>query len=309
MTSQHQMPLVVIILLNWNGYKDTLACLDSLAGIDYPNYQIVIIDNGSENESVAKIRAAHPDLQLEEAEENLGFVGGNNLGMQIAEELNADYILLLNNDTEVAPQFLSLMVEAAESDSQIGVVGPLIYYYEQPEMVWSAGGKIDWQRGDTFMIGLNEVDDGQFGDESCPVDFVTGCALLIKMQVVQQVGMMDPRFFAYFEETEWCVRVRRAGYKILHVPQAKIWHKISIVQRDATPYVVYYMTRNRLLFLKLTNANLVSWINTLKSMLRTLLAWTLKPKWRHKRLQRNAVIKGIIDYLVARWGKYEAKAG
>jgi GT2 family glycosyltransferase len=307
--SDLSMPLVAIIVLNWNSYEDTLACLDSLAKIDYPNYQLVLIDNGSEDESVAKIQTAYPDLPLEVTGENLGFVGGNNLGMQMAEKLGADYMLLLNNDTEVDPQFLNLMVAAAEADAQVGVVGPTIYYYDEPKVMWSAGGEIDWPRGDTSMVGLNQADEGQFGDEPRPVDFVTGCAFLIKAPVVQQVGMLDPRFFAYFEETEWCVRVQRAGYRILHVPQAKIWHKISIVQRDATPYVVYYMTRNRLLFLKLTKAGLISWLNTLKSMLRTTLAWTLKPKWRHKRLQRNAVLRGIFDYSIARWGKYEAKAG
>ncbi len=309
MQSDLSMPLVAIIVLNWNSYEDTLACLDSLAKIDYPNYQLVLIDNGSEDESVAEIQTAYPDLSLEVTGENLGFVGGNNLGMQMAEKLGADYMLLLNNDTEVDPQFLNLMVAAAEADEQVGVVGPTIYYYDEPKVMWSAGGEIDWPRGNTFMVGLNQTDEGQFGDEPRLVDFVTGCAFLIKTPVVQQVGMLDPRFFAYFEETEWCVRVQRAGYRILHVPQAKIWHKISIVQRDATPYVVYYMTRNRLLFLKLTKAGLISWVNTLKSMLRTTLAWTLKPKWRHKRLQRNAVLRGIFDYSIARWGKYEAKAG
>ena len=125
------MPLVAIILLNWNSYQDTLACLDSLAKIDYPNYRLVVIDNGSEDESVAKIQAAYPDLPLAVTGENLGFVGGNNLGMQIAKNMGADYMLLLNNDTEVDPQFLGLMVTAAEKDEQVGVVGPTIYYYDQ----------------------------------------------------------------------------------------------------------------------------------------------------------------------------------
>ncbi len=303
-------PRVAIIILNWNGLEDTPACLASLNRLDYPAYDIVVVDNGSSDNSVAAIRAAYPQVTLIETGDNLGYVGGNNIGLKWAKAAGVDYALLLNNDTEVTPDFLSLLVETAEADPMIGIVGPTIYYFDRPEVIWSAGGIINWKRGNTCMIGLDEVDRGQFGQTPQPVDFVTGCALLIKMPLVEQVGPLDPRFFAYYEEAEWCVRVARAGYKILHVPQAKIWHKISPVTREASPQVHYYMTRNRLLFLKLSQVGLSPWLNTLLfDYGRTLLSWTLKSRWRHKAPQRRAMLQAIVDYGRGYFGKVEIAKG
>ncbi len=297
-------PLVAIIILNWNGHEDTLACLGSLSQLDYPNCQVIVVDNASEDDSVAIIRASHPWATLLENRENLGFVGGNNVGLAHAQTLGAAYALLLNNDTEVAPDFLSQLVQITETDPQIGIAGPMIYYFDQPDTIWSAGGEIDWQRGLTHMLGMNEPDRGQFGGTPRPVDFVTGCTLLIKMHIVAEVGMLDPRFFAYYEETEWCVRVRRAGYQIFHVPEAKIWHKITVAAREASPSVHYYMTRNRLLFLKLSHAGVRAWVYTLIfNYARILLGWTFHRKWRHKAPQRRAMLQAIADYGRGRFGK------
>jgi GT2 family glycosyltransferase len=300
------MPRVMIIVLNWNGLADTLACLASLARLDYPAHEVVVVDNGSTDDSVAAVRANYPRVTLIETGENLGYVGGNNVGLEYARAMGADYALLLNNDTEVAPDFLRLLVEAAEANPATGIVGPTIYYFDRPNVVWSAGGDIDWRRGRTRMIGLDEVDQGQFGHTLRPVDFVTGCAMLIKMSLVEQVGLLDARFFAYYEETEWCVRAARAGFKILHVPQAKIWHKILPEDREASPQVQYYMTRNRLLLLKLSETGAVPWLNTLLfDYGRTLVSWTLRPKWRDKFLQRHAMLQAIRDYGRGRFGKVE----
>jgi GT2 family glycosyltransferase len=154
------------------------------------------------------------------------------------------------------------------------------------------------------MIGLDEVDQGQFGHAVRPVDFVTGCALLIKMGLVEQVGLLDARFFAYYEETEWCVRVARAGFNILHVPQAQIWHKITPSARASSPAVHYYMTRNRLLFLKVTGAGPEAWLHTLiVEYLRTLISWSVRARWRHKRPHRSAMIQAIADARRGRWGR------
>lgn len=300
------MKKVAIIALNWNGRDDTLACLDSLSQLNYPDYEIIVVDNGSSDDSVAAVHAAYPQVTLIETGDNLGFVGGNNAGLERARAIKADYALLLNNDTEVEPNFLRLLVEAAESDPKVGMVGPMIYYFDRPQVIWSAGGAIDWDKGATHMMGLDEIDSGQFGDSYRPVDFVTGCALLIKMPLVEQVGMLDPRFFAYYEETEWCARVSRTGFKILHVPQAKIWHKISPAAREASPQVHYYMTRNRLLFLKLSQVGLMPWLKTLLfDYGRTLLSWTLKPRWRHKAPQRQAMLQAILDFGRGRFGRVE----
>ncbi len=300
------LPRVMIIILNWNGLNDTLACLESLSYLDYPAYEVVLVDNGSVDESVAVIRDRFPAITVIENKENLGYVGGNNIGLEQAKTRGVDYALLLNNDTEAAPNFLNLLLETAEADPMVGIVGPTIYYFDRPDVIWSAGGAINWKQGQTRMLGLDEVDRGQFGQTPHPVDFVTGCALLIKMPLVEQVGLLDPRFFAYYEETEWCVRVARSSFKILHVPQAKIWHKISPIAREASPQVHYYMTRNRLLFLKLARAGMSSWFNTLIfDYGRTLLSWSLKPKWRHKTAQRQAMLQAIFDYTRGSFGKVD----
>jgi len=298
------LPKVTIIILNWNGLADTLACLKSLNQIDYPNFQIVVVDNGSEEKAGPSIRLKFPDVTLIENKANLGFTGGNNVGLGQAVAQGTDYALLLNNDTEVAPDFLCHLIKAAQADPAVGIAGPTIYYHAQPDRIWSASGAIDWKRGQTWMVGLNELDRGQFGTAPREVDFVTGCALLIKRAVIEQVGPLDDRFFAYYEEAEWCVRARRAGFKVIHVPQAKVWHKIPLDARDNSSFAHYYMTRNRLLFLKATGAGCGAWLQTLVAdFMRTLISWSVKAQWQHKRSQRSAMLQAIADALRGRWGQ------
>jgi len=304
MDKEQQVFQVCIIVLNWNGRVDTLACLASLSQLDYPARTIVVVDNGSSDDSVTAIRTAYPQVTLIETGENLGYAGGNNVGLRYAMAQGADYALLLNNDTVVDPTFLRILMDAAEADPTVGIAGPTIYYHERPDVIWSAGGAIDWQRGSTWMVGLDERDEGQFGTEPRTVDFITGCAILVRRTVMEQVGLLDERFFAYYEETEWCVRAARAGYKILHVPLARMWHKISPSARADSPLVHYYMTRNRLLFLKATGAGLGAWLHTLiAEYLRTLISWSVRPKWRCKQAQRRAMLQAIGDTWRGRWGK------
>ncbi len=299
------MPATLVILVNWNNGEDTLACLRSLEKVAQPSFDVLVVDNGSRDASVERIRAAFPALRVLENGANLGFTGGNNLGLEVALREGYRYALLLNNDTEVAPDFLAPLVQALESDPQAAASGPLIYYHAEPRRVWSAGGAIDWRKGDTRMLGLGALDTGQFDGPPRPVDFVTGCALLVRMEAVKQVGALDPRFFAYYEEVEWCQRMRRAGYRILFVPQSKVWHKISPEAREASPRVHYYMTRNRLLFLRLGRAPLSARLWTGLSFARTLLSWSLKPRWRHKAPQRRAMWQALRDYSRGRLGKRE----
>jgi len=296
-------PHVTIIVLNWNGLDDTLACVASLQCLDYPDYEVVVVDNGSIDGSVKAIRERFPDVTLIENGENLGFTGGNNVGLRHALERHAHYALLLNNDTEVAPDFLRHMVEVAEADPSVGIVGPTIYYHEQPHVIWSAGGTVDRRRGQTTMVGLNEQASGQPGTAPREVDFVTGCALLVRKSVLEQVGLLNDKFFAYYEEVEWCERARRAAYRILSVPGAKVWHKISAQARSDSPLVHYLMTRNRLLWIR--EAGLgpgVLWRVLVLDHLRTLFSWTIRPKWRHKRPQRRAMFKAIGDFFCNRLG-------
>lgn len=296
-------PKVAVVVLNWNGEEVIQDCLRSLSSVDYPDFEVILVDNGSSDSSVERGIEEFPSLAIIENRENLGFSEGNNVGLERATQIGAKYALLLNNDTVVSEDFLSLLVSAAQSDPGIAVVGPTICYHESPNLIWSAGGLIDWGRGQTSMIGLNEEDRGQFGNVPRPVDFVTGCALLVAMDVVDQVGGLDPRFFAYFEEVEWCVRMTRAGKKVLHVPKSKIWHKIELEARESSPLVHYYMVRNRLLFLNLAGAGVSTWVHTLLlDYLRTLASWSLRPRWRHKSEHRRVMIRAILDFLRGRFG-------
>ena len=300
-------PRVVVIVLNWNGKDDTLACLESLEQVTYPNFETIVVDNGSTDGSVAAIRAGFPSQAVIETGENLGFAEGNNVGLRHARERDADYALLLNNDVVAAPDFLTHLLQVIDADPSIGVVGPMIYYHDLPDTIWTAGGRIDRSRGQSFMIGIDECpnDDEYITRE---VDFVSGCALLARISALEKAGDLDARFFMYYEETEWCVRIRRAGYRILHVPQAKIWHKIQPDDgRAKSPLVHYYMTRNRLLFLKATGAGLLPWLHTLLAKyLRTLLSWTFKPRWRGKKTHRRMMIRAIGDAFRGRWDQQPA---
>jgi len=234
---------------------------------------------------------------------NLGYTGGNNLGIRSVLASSVDYVLLLNNDTEVAPDFVQLLVETAEADPSVGIVGPTIYYYDQPETIWSAGGSIDWKRGSTAMVGLDDKDEGQYGHSPREVDFVTGCAMLVKRSALEKVGLLDERFFAYYEDAEWCVRVKRAGFKIVHVPTAHVWHKIAPKTQEDSPTVRYYMARNRLLFLRITGANPIVWFRALASdYLRPMISWSLRRKWRGSRSRTKVTAIALADALRGRWG-------
>ncbi len=297
------LPTIAIIVLNYNSREDTLDCLRSLELLTYSRAYTIVVDNDSSDGSVESIRSQFPQIKLIETGANLGFTGGNNIGIRHALEAGADFVMLLNNDTIVAPDLIDQMVTAMVQDPKIGVAGPTIYYYEQPHVVWSAGGDIDWKRGTTSMTAIGSEDKGQFGTEAREVQFVTGCALLARREVWETVGLLDEQFFMYYEETEWCVRASRAGYKIVHVPQAMLWHKISIEARATSPLTHYYMVRNRLLFLHDTQAGLGSWLYTLSEYGRSLISWTLRPRWRDRRHLRAVTLRAIKDYSLGNFGQ------
>jgi GT2 family glycosyltransferase len=293
-------PHVSIILLNWNQPEFTLACLKSLERVDYPSFDVIVIDNGSVDGSPAQIRAAFPHIELIENGRNMGFAGGNNVGVRRALDNGADYLLLLNNDTEVAADLLSKLVAVGESDPRIGAVGPKIYYFDHANVIWSGGGAVDG-RGQPRHLRENEVDSG-FDEQVEDVDYVTGCAFMVKRAVVERVGVLDERFFIYFEETEWCSRIKRAGFRIVYVPQAQMWHKISMVQRTTSRRYLYLMTRNRLLYLRLSGAGLQNIALATIDLLRTVASWTLKPEHREMRPYSTALVRGMWHFAVGRYG-------
>ena len=184
------------------------------------------MDNASSDGTVEYVKDKFPSVKIIANSENLRFAGGNNVGIKYALERNADYVLLLNNDTEVAPDFLPELVRAAENDKSIGIAGPKIYYYEGNKMIWFAGGKVEFWKGWISHIGIREPDYGQY-DFAREVDYITGCCMLVKREVIEKIGKLDESFFIYGEDADWSLRASRAGYSLVYVPSSIIWHKVS----------------------------------------------------------------------------------
>ena len=234
MQDKRLYPKVSIIILNWNGLEDTVECLESLKDIDYPNYEIIVVDNGSTDGSCDFLKANFPYVRLIENNENLGFAEGNNCGIRQA---SGKYVLLLNNDVVVDRYFLKELVNVAESDPAIGAVGAVAYYYDDPQRIWQAAGMISWNRGRIRIVGRNEVDEGQF-NEVTEVDYVPGCSMLVRRELFERVGYLDPKYFVYYDETDWCIRAQRAGYRVLYAPRAKVWHKVSASSKEGSGFYV-----------------------------------------------------------------------
>ncbi len=219
-------PLVYIIILNWNGKEDTIECLHSVQGVDYPCYRILVVDNASSDGSPEAIHAAFPKVELIVNESNLGFAAGNNVGIEHALEEGADYVFLVNNDTTVDRKILMELVKACEAGPAIGLASPKVYYYARPNIIYYAGAKRRWPLLFPKPIGTGEEDCGQH-DAVREVDYVWGQAMFIKRQVIEDIGLLDPGFFMYYEDCDYCLRAAAAGYKIIYVPMALMWHKIA----------------------------------------------------------------------------------
>jgi GT2 family glycosyltransferase len=285
---------VAIIILNWNGWEDTIECLESVYQIIYPLYEVIVVDNGSKDESIEKINnyaegsirveskffdftsenkpiyvkeyskdELKPSISMKETaanaipgknliliknDNNYGFAEGNNIGIRYAlNNLDPDYVLLLNNDAVVDPNFLNELVNKAENDPQIGILGPTVYEYKSPQEIQSAGAKIYWNKGEAVNLTSRE---NKYSDEPEDVDSVIGCALLAKSELFYKIGCLNKDYFAYLEETEWCVRAHKEGYRIVHVPKGMVWHKGGATSNKLTGFTLYHYTRNRFWFMR-----------------------------------------------------------
>lgn len=239
-------PKVAIVILNWNGKEDTIECLESLKHITYPNYEILLVDNGSTDGSVECFRERYPGMEIIENGENLGFAEGNNVGIRRVMDEGADYVLLLNNDTVVDPEFLGELVKVAEGDERIGIVGSKIYIYGSN--VLDSAGSIYTNIGSCKSRGHLEEDNGKY-DEQEEVAMITACCMLIRNEILNKTYLFDSSFFMYLEEFDFTIRARQLEYKIFYNPKSIVYHKFSKSVQTATTQVVLfkqlYEERNR----------------------------------------------------------------
>lgn len=241
-------PLVYAITLNWNHPDDTIACLQSLATQTYPNLRLLVVDNGSQDDSIARIRAAYPDVELLARPDNGGFAKGMNCGIRHALEAGAAYTFLVNNDTYLAPDAIAQLVGAAQPD--IGLLAPIIYYADTPQRVWSIGAMFNHWLLEPHKNPRGMVDTGQW-TMSLEREFVAACGLLTPRPVWEQVGLFDERFFMYYEDLDFCLRLQRAGWRVIVQPQAKMWHKVSLSSGGFdSPNERYAMARSSVLYFR-----------------------------------------------------------
>ncbi len=251
-------PKVSIIILNWNGLEDTIECLESLKKITYINYEVIVVDNGSEGNDAQVLGENFGDyIHLIKKDKNYGFAGGANIGMGYAlDNSSPDYLLLLDNDTVVDPEFVIEMVKVAEANPAIGVAQSKIYYYDEPDRLQFIGGRINLWIGDIVgkttgfdrILGRKEIDRGQH-DSIKEAEYTPFWCALIKRKVAESIGLFDESYFLGCEDLDYCLRVKKAGYKTVYVPKAKIWHKWRTAN-VIDGFFEYYGPRNRFQLMK-----------------------------------------------------------
>lgn len=241
-----------IILVNYNGLRYNKECIDSIKKSTFKNYKIIVVDNNSTDGSVKKLKEDyHNEIEITETGKNLGFSGANNIGIKKAIEYECTHIMLLNNDTIIDENMLHTMLHTSVINN--AVVCPKIYYYDNRNIIWSAGGTINWKKGLAVQYGIDEEDDIQY-DKEKKVEFATGCCVLIPLSAVKKTGMLSEEYFLYYEDTDYSMRLIKAGFDIIYQPKAFMYHRVSASTGGTkSKLLIYYMTRNRLIFNKKYN--------------------------------------------------------
>lgn len=290
-------PKVTAIVLNYNGRELTLQTLASLQGLDYPELEIVVVDNGSEDGSWEAVREAFPGVHQIRVEVNRGPAHGMNFGLRYALEGDADYVLLLNNDIEVDPSMVTEMVRAAESAPEIGCVGPKAYYYWDRNRIWSAGGIIRFKESVTRERGEGQIDRGQF-DREQEVDYVNGCAMLIRRAALETTGLMDPLYYLGVEDADWCMRMKRAGYRCHYTPRARLWHMVSHTLGVYKPGRTFHTGRSSAIFVR-RYANRGQWLSFLLFYFSSVPAAFLRELPKGNQRAAMEKLRGVLEGLRA----------
>ncbi|MGY6274689.1 glycosyltransferase family 2 protein [Methylomonas sp. MgM2] len=312
-------PSISIIILNWNGINDTLVCLNCLKKFNYPNFDVIVVDNGSTDNSLTSLNDYNPPYPFTviPTGRNLGYAGGNNIGIRHAIKRKADFIFLLNNDTIVAPNILEELVYSAHNNPATGIFGALIFYMNKPDIIWFAGAH--WNKHTLAF-------DYPYQNETVPsniesnTDYACGAAFFFRAEVTDSIGLLDERFFLVYEESDWCRRAINAGFECMLVSTAHVWHKIGAsFETENSPLRQYFSFRNRLLWAE-KNLSRPDWFRILASSFKPFL-----PKFHFSSCENRNFIKrlfwatvsynktwfspvlrarrrGILDYLLRNFG-------
>lgn len=323
--SEGATPSILIVVLNWNGADDTLACMNSLESLSYPNFQVIVVDNGSTDDSLGKLRAYSSPfpLVLLETGQNLGYAGGNNVGTRHALEHGADFVLLLNNDTTVASDLLEQLINAAQRSPDAGVFSARVMYFDNPELVWFDGAR--WNESSLRLEWPGQgAREAELSTMDRDTDYACGAALFFHAEVARKIGLLDEKFFLVWEEVDWCFRARKAGWRNKVVAAAKVWHKIGVsFGSESSPLRTYFSIRNQLLWFSRhasLSARLRLWTNNLRRLMPKFhvstdlnVSFTKRFVWamqdygqaclgRGSRLQYMATRRAIMDYIHGRFG-------
>ena len=297
-----------IVILNWNGAEDTLGCLTSLREAGYLDLPVIVVDNGSRDDSPERIAEAFPKVELLALEKNRGFAGGCNAGLELALARGAAWICLLNNDTAVEPGFLEILREETKRRNRVGIAAPQVRYAGRRDTVWS--------QGITVKAALGRILTPSCGKPAAELDLetreypaVSGAALLLSRRCLETVGGFDPDYFLCYEDVDICLRAREAGFKVLAVPRAVVYHKVSAsMGGEGSDAIIYYSTRNQLLVLRkrLPLTAIGNWIRGLLVAGYTLLFTLITSRTPLRRGLRTWG-KGVLDYWRGRWGPRREK--
>jgi GT2 family glycosyltransferase len=300
-------PRVSVILVTWSQREDALACIASLEKTSHTPLDIIVVDNGSLDGTVTAVRRAFPQVSVIEAGRNLGFAAANNLGIRAALGQDPAFVFLLNTDTVVDPEIFVHLLRAAASDPKLGVLGPKMYFFDEPDRIWFAGGRTDPDTGFSRHFRYGEVEiPGHEGGEVVDCSFVTGAGMFVRTEVFRRAGVMDETFFHTTEDNDLCIRASRAGYRLACVPRARLWHKVRGATGGAgrtSPLYAYYEFRNRF-FLLQKHSRPRRWVPKLPRILYNVIDLQVRLLLQEKNPRAVwASLQGFRDFVRQRSGR------
>ena len=287
---------IAIIIVNWKQYQLTKLCLYSLQKIKYDNYQIILIDNESNPKELKKIKNQFDKIITFPNQKNLGFTGANNVGIEYAIKNDFEYVMLINNDTEVEKNFINPLIEVLEKNQNFGAAQPLILNYYNRNKVWSAGGFLNKFFGYTYVIKSPEGIKKN-------IDWITGCCFFLRTDVIKKIGLLDEKFFAYYEDVDWSIRIKNAGYDLAFVKSSVVYHHGSKSSKNESnegtlsPFVHYLNIRNHIFLLR-KNKDVFNSVGVLFFQFFKIVSYSVYFIVRVRINKLNMVYKGLVDGLM-----------